>query len=769
MSFRRGLILTTNIRRVPSRAFWNLPTAPPLPAVSPKPPSPVPRLAENIARAKDVRTIHKEYPRFIAACREFERTVPPLDVGQFTDVLCLLARSARTSDLSRMKSIVEDMHTNFSLHLDSKAHTEIIRSFAQAGHIGAVQNWLIRMPTLPNTLSPTLSQYNVALQCLSSTGVPLRALREIVHSMQATGTKPDVTIFVTLVKSRWDPTAIERDGIPDIAVFKSIIRDMAKAGLYYDPEIASAMVEGFEAAGDHSAARQVQDMYTSQCPVDPRISEMLRWETLITDAAHAHGLSGAKSVFQSLAKEGCWPGPKVVQALLRYSRDVDELRAVEAEYGVKAHSAVWFRILDNCLVANDPGKAESVYQAAKAADIPITPKFVNRYASFLCRPKTALAKKQPSTSDVLSAVRLWRDCLGDGPATDRLEDSEASYEVLLHRTLLRGISSCPEPEKFMKFVPYLRKYMEATQVPSDPNTTANLIVWLIRTADMIDDAFERYEELRSGLDGNGYEIVLAAFCQRPYKSGLPPTNLYMSIAKHMRDAGHPFTIKVYTMYLQQISYAAEFMYSSERERQLHESVRQIYGYLKLDPHIVPDAIFYNQLMDTYHRLGSFNLCLEVWDTMYSTGRYNNASISVFFDACGFARSLQPLMNVRNRMIAEGFPLNINNWKSYVEALCRCRRLNDAAKFVCVDMGSGGFPAPTVEFAKLLIFFSQTAETANGVLTAVHRHHPHLLNDPEILVFRTPRFDDSALEELERTRASLIGKSRSTDSNKDRTS
>jgi pentatricopeptide repeat protein len=145
--------------------------------------------------------------------------------------------------------------------------------------------------------------------------------------------------------------------------------------------------------------------------------------------------------------------------------------------------------------------------------------------------------------------------------------------------------------------------------------------------------------------------------------------------------------------------------------------------LSLDASLSPDAHVWNQLMDTYQRLDCFGDSYRVWDMMYVTGRFDHIGVSIILDACGYAGAWHIAKRICTKLFNDGFKMNLRNWNSWIECLCRLRRLNDALKVACMEMGAHVPPDATT--AILLIKFGRKAGQVVEVQKRIQRHLPEV--------------------------------------------
>jgi len=234
-----------------------------------------------------------------------------------------------------------------------------------------------------------------------------------------------------------------------------------------------------------------------------------------------------------------------------------------------------------------------------------------------------------------------------------------------------------------------------------------------------------YREHRTYLDERGFAAVLQAYCRLSFKGDLqvPLITQYFSIVNDMRVQKVPITVKVYTIILHQIGIMAKnSRYDYQVIERLVATTRRVHDFLSLDASISPDAALWNQLMSTYSRLGCFGDACRVWEMMYLTGRYDQITISIILDACGFAGDLQIAYSIRKKLSKAGFVFDLRNWNTWLECLCRLGKFDDAIHVVSSEMGNDGMK-PDVESVSIIVKFARRASRSQELLSRLQNVLP----------------------------------------------
>lgn len=108
------------------------------------------------------------------------------------------------------------------------------------------------------------------------------------------------------------------------------------------------------------------------------------------------------------------------------------------------------------------------------------------------------------------------------------------------------------------------------------------------------------------------------------------------------------------------------------------ALEQIHKLIKMDLYLDPDIAIYNGLMNAYNRTGQGHEVVQIWDTLSLSStptqdkNIDQASVSIILDSCahnGYGYKAQQIWESLKRY---QFPLNTNNYNSYIEALCRMK-------------------------------------------------------------------------------------------------
>ncbi|KIL71676.1 hypothetical protein M378DRAFT_115037 [Amanita muscaria Koide BX008] len=700
-------------------------------------------LVDKLKTPEHPHTIHRTYPVLVAQLRERRQNLPvppPLNQRHLVAILQRLGESGRPADLQRIEELLSDTSAVFGVDPSLDIHSIILRALKKNGNLQTMYRWVLHMPRRPGNFNPTIEQFHLVLEACVEYG-SFKQMRNMVLSMRKAGCKPTVETFKILLRARWE-FAAQEEKIPHVIVFSTILDDMKREGLSYNQSLSDLLFSGYADRGMLAYAEQIRTLYQQQFPHVQSLEEEqnLAWNLKLSQIAQSRGIKAALAMFRSLEKEGCVATSPTIRALLRHSRAPADLQLVTEELKVKPSVDHYSLLISNCIRAGQLSNAMSLYDHAKGEGLRPEAALVAPLIKSLCGTAGPLLEESLD-----KALVLYQDISACHPATIPGKEKTSYMEHSsgpdpnIYQMLLRGLASSPHLEKYLPIALSLLEDMDARRISKDDSIIASSIVVLhMRNARSPAEALDSYREHRSSLDEKGYAVVLNAYTKLNFGKDIHVPSLmdYFSIVKDMRHAGLAITTEVYTIILQQLSIVATQLNQrwpvdeeddtiAKLRNMLITTTRRTHDLLTLDANVSPDAHVWNQLMDTYQRLGCFGDAYRVWELMYLSGRFDHVSVSIIFDACGYAAAWQVAKQVRARLSKDGFKLNLHNWNTFIECLCRLRRLEDAVKVVCVEMGKNGEASPDTESVRILLKFAMKSNQQAEVLSRIHRYLPDL--------------------------------------------
>ncbi|KAJ1301448.1 hypothetical protein OPQ81_008706 [Rhizoctonia solani] len=248
-------------------------------------------------------------------------------------------------------------------------------------------------------------------------------------------------------------------------------------------------------------------------------------------------------------------------------------------------------------------------------------------------------------------------------------------------------------------------------------------------------------------EGTSIEVILN---RRTEVYAPPPAALYYEIMRDMQRAGYNIQPAEYSTILrayansclappdeseiaanEMVPNRARNIATSATLAHAHNShvlehIQRIHTLLKLDTNLTPDTGLLNSLMLAYGRAGAIENVLAIWDQIRDRG-WDNASASIVIDALGRSgranldRARQLWDFLRRRHASK---LSVNNYTSWVEALCRLGEFAEAERVVFIDMR--GSVKPDEKTLRTLVSFAWRVGRQAQVLENVRQHFPGVI-------------------------------------------
>ena len=650
------------------------------------------------------------------------------------DDLASLAASGRTVDLALLHAVLENFPAQCNLEVTASTHAAIFDSFVASGNSSAALRWLETMNTKPGQISPLLSQWHTWIEAFGSSHQDTQ-FPSLLRSIVASGCQPIPETYSVSI------TAMFRARHPPAeAAVRKLLREAHKAGVPHDEGVISSITEGYTARRMVSVAEQIRTFYEKlyNRQTDPHADA-----GALLKRAYAQGKHRATVEAQKLQHQGYTPTLQTLRALLTDTVSADDVRFWENTLQLQADVHAWLLVIQNCIQkTRSPDKVFQVYKDYIASGMTPTSKVVDPILRLLCM-KTL---RPPKESDVDRALEIYRDMFR---ATKSGEPN-----AIIYNTLISALVSTQNTRKYFPQALSLLEDMQSRAVEMDSMTATSITILLLRSSSTPTEAFRAYKRVfrrpdgKPALDAEGYVAVLNVFCRLTFGKGsihtaIPAWEQYFEIVRDMREAGYPVNVKVYSIILQQLGFAATKIRGSESQTpqeenehhpkvgevvdipSLQRAIRRIHQILVTDAAVQPDTIAWNTLMDAYQRAGCLRDSYRVWESLWLSRSFDNASISIMADACGHAGAHAEAVQIFPRILKSGFKMNIRNWNAWLECLCRLDRAKEAAEVLCNEMGQNGNVEPNQDSVRVVLSFVQGRPGEMEVKKRIERHYPAL--------------------------------------------
>ncbi|KAF9786853.1 hypothetical protein BJ322DRAFT_1052329 [Thelephora terrestris] len=656
--------------------------------------------------------------------------------------LTLLAASGRTGDLALLHVVLESFPAQCNLEITASTHAAIFDSFIASGHSSAALRWLETMNTKPGKISPSLSQWHAWIEAFGcfhqDTQFPF-----LFRSIAASGCQPTLETYSIAF------TAMFRaKNPPKESAVRKLLRDAHQAGLPYDEGIVSSITKGYSA---HRMVLVAEQMRTSYGKLYSRQVDPHADAAGLLQRAHAQGKHRATVEAERLRSRGFTPTRQTLHVLLAESVSIDEIRFWESTLRVRADVHAWHLVIQNRIQqTRSPDRAFQAYKEYIGSGMTPTSKLVDPIIRLLCM-KTL---RPPKESDIDRALLIYTDLFH---ATESGEP-----HAIIYNNLISALVSTQNTREYFPKALSLLEDMQSRNVEMDSMTATSITILLLRSSRTPTEAFHAYKRVskrpdgKPALDAMGYAAVLNIFCKLTFgkdsiHTAIPAWEQYFEIVRDMREAGFPVNVKVYSIILQQLGLAATKVRKSQSRAPQQEgyyykppsgggadipsiqrAIRRIHQILLTDAAVQPDTIAWNTLMDAYQRAGCLREAYRVWESLWLSRSFDNASISIIADACGHADAHAEAVQVFPRIVKSGFEMNVRNWNAWLECLCRLGRVKEAVEVLCNEMGQNGNVGPNEDSVRVVLDFAYGKPGEAEVRRRIEHHYPELWKSPGLL-------------------------------------
>ncbi|CAG8509477.1 7368_t:CDS:2 [Funneliformis mosseae] len=271
------------------------------------------------------------------------------------------------------------------------------------------------------------------------------------------------------------------------------------------------------------------------------------------------------------------------------------------------------------------------------------------------------------TGNIVSAYKLFKEKF----------ITSAKYQKLFS-SLFSNLGKDHSKHFLNNFISYSKESSSPSSEPLPISELYNSLIAHFLNQDDITYALELYSHLLQQ-DQRGYTILIDSFSKINYMSEA------QRIFVDMKRNGIEPNSYTYSSLIKGLGE----IYDIRGVETIHKLIRMD---LNLDQ---VDIIIYNSLMDAYNRCGYGYNVLQLWDSLLIPSKdsdlslINNTTVSIVLDSCGFNRQLIRLNQIWYYLKEKKFNLNQNNYTSYIEALARNQKFNEAKHVLMFEMINDG--------------------------------------------------------------------------------
>ncbi|KAI0803336.1 hypothetical protein BC629DRAFT_120034 [Irpex lacteus] len=510
-------------------------------------------------------------------------------------------------------------------------------------------------------------------------------------------------------------------------VIRLWITHMEEDNVRFTRSLFDSLVEEFTLAGASRSISSLEHVYLTSPHAEGKESLCAQ---LLATAIRTKGDASAHRLLLQFRQHGFTPTPATLDVIADVLPSAMAFRRWEDWLGVKASPTAWETLMARLSTDGHWRDVRSTYRdALRQGRQPTAGMLLPVLRVYCSKPS------QPTDVDIREALELFSEyiCLTSDDGRVGRTMPEAQDDLPLYNTLLRALTHSQSPSHHEVAVS-LMKELRSRGIDIDHMATTSYIILLMKLSPSIQEAFQVYQMMRKRADGKysldqkGFVAVMNAYCNLRPNAGPALVTPYMTMLRDMRAAGYDVPPHVYTVVLRQLAlFAAEVKKDNNGQLlgQLVDYIKHIHHTLTLDPTLNPDVALWNQLMDTYQRARCFNEAFTIWETMFASGRFDNITISIVLDACGFAGFVDKGRNIMKRVYKSGFSLNEHNWNTWVECLCRHKKFDEAMRVLSVEMPEKAGITTSVGIARLILRFAKGLPEEKGLHLRMKRELPEL--------------------------------------------
>lgn len=586
----------------------------------------------------------------------------------FKNALFALQNSKVRSDFDFMNRLFVDMQEEFNIKPLAMEYTCLINAHGLHGRPAQALHLLSVMRN--NDVSPTLHTYNILISALKRCK-DVEGAADVYRDMIDHGIEPDKVTYNMMIDLYFKHNQITQ-------AYK-LYTEMILAGHEADNFTYATLLTAATRFGNVAIGAKVRDdllvghqrqsidivtvnallSFVSSCVGDAgetlRIyrdipllfpsahPDIVTYNTMLDTCLKFGQVASAHAVFRDMADAGIAPDIVTYGIMISAQARQGDAAAAARLYDDMRQAGMWpdERIL--------VGLVNAMVAAGQVEAVP------------------ALVRKMMAEDGVGADLGVWKAVL-DGLA--KLGDAAGAQSLF--------------DEVFVEEVEGKRKEEKA-----DISVYTNLVVAHINAGN-VDRAMDIYyslkerQELRSSspppprFDTTFYTAVISALTNQSTSTSSSLLKVALSLFSDMRALQiHP-NAYTYTTLLTAVA--------RDPSGSNLKLLEQIHGLIKMDLYLDPDAAIYNALMDGYARAGDITSVLRIWDTLTQAlggdiapsgadpaagwGLIDHATVSIVLDACGHNRAGYRAREIWMWLAAREFPVNTNNWCSYVECVLR---------------------------------------------------------------------------------------------------
>ncbi|TYJ53660.1 hypothetical protein B9479_005686 [Cryptococcus floricola] len=542
-------------------------------------------------------------------------------------------------------------------------------------------------------------------------------------------------------------------------------KSMAARGIALDKSLEAVITSVYIALGDLEGSRNIIEKWSL---LSTEEYELDMWDAIVSHHIATNDVPKLHEVVGKMRDAGIKIPQRALLVLATAYLDgyidsksrvgyrdaaaaIDEVGQLSGDLpGTEVWTGVIQHYLDKVDERDSLDVALQLFDESQGRGIPLTAELVRTMIVPLCS-----SRKGQYTED---ALRIYDEYMTFALNSElEVETVRRRFAGVYEKLFYACARASPPP---MASVIRLLDDMRTLSIDFTPSNLISWLVLLMRASPDHNAAFTLYSNFHSlnpaAIDEEGYNVILTNFLGLKWEGrgeAHAPPDLFVSIMKDMARAGYQPSSHALTSLLKTYGHTATRLRRSSRRpalspedplSRLGSSISSIHTLIKLDPLLPPDIPLLTSLMDAYNRIGSTFEAFEVWDEIVQRrGREEERrgkegvreiykpAINVMLDTCGWSYQLAKARKSWSWARRFGLAFDKKHYEAWVECLCRCGSLSEAADVVLDQMGKeDGVPRADRDTLRLLCKFGRKERdkgkqvaVAEGVLNRVKEAYP----------------------------------------------
>ncbi|KAG9290757.1 hypothetical protein G9A89_011720 [Geosiphon pyriformis] len=601
----------------------------------------------------------------------------------FNLALRRLRKTNEPKDLEIAHLMVEDMQ-KLGMKITLFEYNTLIGINGQQGK--ASNAWQIYETMMKDGTKPDLETFNFLMDAYKRSR-DFEGGFKVWEEMRKIGIKPDLFTFNSLIALQcWN----------DLDIAAKLYEEMQAIGISPDAYTLMPLLKGFLHSGRE---KKVESTYNELIKIGARMTD-IEWKGLIQLYISHRRYEQASKIHKAILDLNISPGISTYNALIDACFKIGNLSEglfmLErmSSLGLKPNKETYCNIIHGLAEVHDIDLALGLIARMNKEGIKMTD---SDYVNFFLKVCQNSRKE-----DLPKVYEIFQGMKSKGHEPDPL-----IYNGLLEAHLVSG-----DHEGILQVF----EKMIYDGISPDSTTYLHLIRSRIQ-AQRVQDALNFYGQMierNISMNIDVYDNLFYIF------AGCFQMAAAAKIFEDMRRAGVRADGFTYSILITGYSAVGDWF-----------NVRNVHNLLKVDYSLDLDMPLVNSIMSAYNIVGDGNEVLVIWDSLWLTEQpINDITVSVVLDACGYYNFKDRLDEIWQDLKSRKFELSRSNYDSYIEALARHGRFDDAKKILMIEMPRDNIKPGTKSLRALLSFLhhENRKEDEYVVIEWVREKYPELAQE-----------------------------------------